>query len=357
MGYYLLGLAGNAVLACCLRHGAMQRAMAHHDHLAPLRMVWLSIPAYMSPLNGMMRIGSMFEHGNSVGAAFVLLVLGIGMSLGTLAWLTVDFGWRRVAPWFAVYVALVLAIAYACEPLLWDHAKVEADHTHAFDDLSSPFSPARENTPATMRALGPAEARRAVRPVRAVGRHLPGDPVGGRRHAAGRRPPRPGRAVAGRPADARGDVSRGWDRRLSGVFVGGTAILGLVVFSVVGAYVYYPDRAFCLERMRAIAGDTRATLRDGRVDESIRYLEQWDLVARQLQVGCYLRDFGVTPEQAKTVDDLREAIEAVRDDLRANRVAEADRRFDRMIFTGEYKACRECYALPAPRAGRADHKA
>jgi len=126
--------------------------------------------------------------------------------------------------------------------------------------------------------------------------------------------------------------------------LGGTAITGLIVFSVIGAYIYYPDRTFCLEKMRGIAADTRDMIGHGTPDEAIRNLEQWDLVARQMQVGVYIRDFGVTPDQAKTVDDLREAIEVVRDDLRARKIADARQKFDYMLLHGEYKACRECYA-------------
>ena len=68
-----------------------------------------------------------------------------------------------------------------------------------------------------------------------------------------------------------------------------------------------------------------------------------DPVARQLQVGVYIREFGVTLEQAKTVDDLREAIEAARDDLAANKIDEARQKLDDMVLTGEYRACCECY--------------
>ena len=65
----------------------------------------------------------------------------------------------------------------------------------------------------------------------------------------------------------------------------------------------------------------------------------------------YIRDCGVTAEQAKCVDDLREAIEAVRDDLRAKHMEEANRKLNDVIFFGEYKTCRDCYM---PRAGGGD---
>ena len=342
--YYGLGLLGNACLSCCLRHGAMQRTMAHSDPWAPLRMLGLAIPAYVSPLSGMMRIGSMFEHGNSIGAAFILLVLGIGMSLGTLAWLGHDFGWRRFLPWFACYAVLVLGLAYALEPLLWNPAKVEVDHTHAFDDLSSPFHAG--DSPDRMRSIvgiklaqqfGPPERLATISLLSLLAAGVALRLVDRRR--------RLDRWLAERPVRAAGGVA-GWDRRLSGLGLGLSAIAGLVGFSVVGAYVYYPNRTLCVEKMRSLVADTAATMREGQVDESIRYLEQWDLLARQMQVGVYLRRLSVTPDQAKTVDDLREAIEVVRDDLRAGHVAEANRQFDHIVFRGEYRACLDAYAPP-----------
>ena len=48
------------------------------------------------------------------------------------------------------------------------------------------------------------------------------------------------------------------------------------------------------------------------------------------------------------LDDLREAIEAMRDDLRSNNLKEAKRKLDQVVFYGEYRACRECYG---PRHG------
>jgi uncharacterized protein len=35
-------------------------------------------------------------RGNSVGAAFALFELGIGVNLGLIVWLMIQFGWRRV---------------------------------------------------------------------------------------------------------------------------------------------------------------------------------------------------------------------------------------------------------------------
>lgn len=339
--YYLVGLTGNAVLSSLLPHGALQYALGHHDKFAPLRMLALSIPAYMSPLSGMIRIGTMFEHGNSIAAAFVLLVFGIGMCLGTLLWLVRDFG-RRILPWFALYALIVLGLGYACEPLLWNPAKMEADHTHAFDDLTSPFFRSQAADPAVMKEIVYRRLARQFDPPAEVSLYCLGALL-----AAG---------IALKIADRKGRVERwlvadpterthAWDVRLSGTFLGVNAIAGLIAFSVVGAYVYFPDRGFCLDRMHTLAADTRDLVRSGQVDESARSLEQWDLTARQLQVGVFIRSFKVTLTQDKSTDELREGLEAVRDDLRAGRKAEAAARLDEIIFQGAYRDCLKSYRL------------
>ena len=58
------------------------------------------------------------------------------------------------------------------------------------------------------------------------------------------------------------------------------ALVGLVVFSVLGAYIYYPDRATCHDQMFAIYAEASVSVRTDKPIEAIRHLEQWDQVVR-----------------------------------------------------------------------------
>jgi hypothetical protein len=49
-------------------------------------MAAVGTPAFLTPTDAMTQIGSMFDHGNSVGAALVLLAVGAGLNLGLVAW-------------------------------------------------------------------------------------------------------------------------------------------------------------------------------------------------------------------------------------------------------------------------------
>ena len=145
MIYILIGLLGMAALGAWLPFGSLQTALNSGDLQAPLLMLGVGLPAYVTPMNAMMQIGSMFHHGNSIGAAFVLLTIGAGTNLGLLAWVVVNYGVRRTAGWIGLVIGVVLVLAYLIEHPLVDMTAInqahveEHPHTHAFDMYCQPF--------------------------------------------------------------------------------------------------------------------------------------------------------------------------------------------------------------------------
>ncbi|MGL6074046.1 MAG: permease [Fimbriiglobus sp.] len=334
--YYVIGLSGTALLSAAIPYGALQHTMHHSNKLSPLLMTALAIPLFSSPLPGMMKIGLMFDHGNSIGAAFVLFAIGIGTSLGTIVWLLRDYGWRRALPWFLTYVVIVVGMGYACEALLYDHRKAELDHTHAFDDYSQAFPGGSEClADMTMKKLqekfGPLErpATYGFLAMMSLGLLLRRLDVNGRVEGWLTRPPVPTKASK-------------LDVKVPGPVLGILTLVGLVVFSVIGAYVYYPDREQCMDQMFAVYADASTAVRSGKTEEAIRHLELWDQLVRKLEVGTYLRNFVVTPEQAKSAENLREAIEAVRDELIA-KDSEAAKAVFKAQIQAAYDQCKTAY--------------
>ncbi len=322
--FFAIGLIGTAMLGAIIPFGALQHTMKHSDSTSPLLMTAVALPIYSTPLPGMMKIGLMFEHANSVGAAFVLFALGIGMSLGTLAYLGTDFGWRRIAPWFLAYVTVIVTLAFLAEPVLYAKGKVEIEHTHAFDDYSSPFTSGTESGLAEQTRLKLAEKFGPLEQPAVYG--LLGMLLLG---IALRRLDRTGRVerwLVARDVKT-GQAKPKWDIVVPGAVLGIVAILGLVVFSVAGAYVYYPDRHQCFEEMNYYYADARLATNGGRSDEAIRNLEQIDLIVRKLEVGVYIRKFRVAEEQSKAAEDYREAVEDVRDAFREGNVKKANSLF------------------------------
>jgi len=135
-----------------------------------------------------------------------------------------------------------------------------------------------------------------------------------------RRLDRGGRAeswLTARNADT-GKARPKWDVTIPGPILGGISLVGLIAFSVVGAYLYYPNRNECLDRIAAVYAEAAVATRTGDKNDAIRRLEQWDLLVRKLQVGVYIRSGGLTGEQAEAAEELREALEEVRDMLLAD---------------------------------------
>ncbi len=138
--YIVIGLLGITALSLALPHNSLQYAAESNDPLAPFGMAAASILIYATPIKAMVQIASMFEHGNSVGAAFSLLVLGTGINLGSIVWLVSSQGFRRTLIWLCLLFAVVVGLAYAIDKPLYPTGVEAAGHTHAFDDYCFPFA-------------------------------------------------------------------------------------------------------------------------------------------------------------------------------------------------------------------------
>ena len=94
--------------------------------------------------------------------------------------------------------------------------------------------------------------------------------------------------------------------------------------------------------MAAVHADAAVAVRIGKPDEAILHLEELDLLVRKLEVGVFLRTPGVTAAQSKAAEDLREALEAVRDALIANDRPAARRELQETAEPA-YRACRAAF--------------
>ncbi len=150
LAYIAVGLMGVAFLGAVLPRGSLQLTMEHTNPYAPLAMAAVAIPAYATPLVAMSQLGSMFQHANSVGAAFVLLTLGAGINLGVVAWVLRNYGLSRGLGWLAFLMIVVLGLAYAIENPLHPVEIEPPGHTHAFDMYCRPFDDGMRDLPVTV---------------------------------------------------------------------------------------------------------------------------------------------------------------------------------------------------------------
>jgi uncharacterized membrane protein YraQ (UPF0718 family) len=342
MGYVLIGVGFTGLLAGLLPYGCLSTTMRHANPLSPLLMTAIALPIYLGPLQGMMRLGLMFEHGNSVGAAFALFELGIGVNLGLIVWLMGLFGWRRVLLWLGLIVAATLVLAYGAEqPLYFAHE--EAGHTHAFDEWTSPFasgSPVawqivRDKLLQKVEVLEPV-ALGGLTLLILIGLAVQKFDRGGRLNAYLVQPP----PAVDRPVPV-------WGRNVPGPVLGVIAILGLVVFSVVALYLYYPAPREAFDEIVRVRADASAAVLSGHKEEAIRLIQKWDLLTRKLQVGVFIRTGRFDKEVTQVTEDLRERLEELRDALLADNLTAAREMLPEVDKA--YRTCRSAYQTDARR--------
>jgi hypothetical protein len=336
MGYVLLALLFTGLVAGTLPHGCLGTTMRHEDWRSPLLMTAVALPIYLGPLQGMMRLGLMFEHGNSVGAAFALFELGIGVNLGLIVWLAVLFGWRRVTLWFALVALVTMGLGYAAERPLY-FANEEASHTHAFDEWTSPFAggsganweTVRDKLLQKVEVLEPV-ALSGLLLLALLGVGLAKFDRAGRVEAW----------LTTAPPSSEGPKSV-WKRDVPGPVLGLVALLGLVVFSMAALYIYYPTPREAFAEIIRVRADALVAVMTGHKDEAIRQIQQWDLLTRKLQVGVFIRSGKMDPEVTKVTEDLRERLEEVRDALLAGNLTEAKEMLPQVEEA--YRRCRAAY--------------
>jgi len=316
--YAAIGLAGSMVLAAIFPFGSLTDSMAHQDPTAPLQMLLVALPAYATPLNVMMQVGGMFVHGNSVGAAYVLLSLGTGANLGLAAWAWRTYGFKRAMVFLCVFIAVVVAIAYTINDPLYSAGDVEHPHTHAFDVYACPFStansaslPEKTWVKITQDAqLYEVTALSAIFCLLIIGLAL-------RLWNADCRLERSLAGTLGRVSSQ--DPS--WlNATVPGPVLGITAIAGLIVMSVVGCFVYFPAPDQTLEDMRYVKADALSYASSKDVEKAVRSIELYDDLTRKLQVGYYLRNWQLSEFQQARAKLLRGRLERLKDILELNQL-------------------------------------
>lgn len=303
--YAMIALIGLGGLAVLLPYSALQSAFEMGDVWAPARMTLLAIPVYATPMTAMSQLGMMFVHSNSPGAALALLLLGAGMNVATMVWFVRRYGSRAISVWFAGLISIVLACAYAIDrPLVLPGAE-PAGHTHAFDLYATPFPP---QTAWSMAVVVEAATRPFQRlewiglagllVVVVIGCFLRGLRIDESRFET--------REVL---------TLAGYDREVPASVLGITLLVGLIAFSVVGCYAYYPSPRECLEEIQIVRGEAYTAVRSGNIEQALHWIEQLEDWSRKLEVGTFLRAGEVRPYQRMQGHLIRKKLELLEHEL------------------------------------------
>ncbi len=116
-------------------------------------------------------------------------------------------------------------------------------------------------------------------------------------------------APSRQPGAGRGDII------VSPRIVGLTCITGLIAFSIVACYAYYPSPEETLEEMRIARGETLTAATSGDVEHALHWIGVWDEWSRKLEVGYAIRKFELRPFQQAQAHLLRKKLELLEHEL------------------------------------------
>jgi hypothetical protein len=270
----------------------------------------------------MSQLGMMFQHANSIGAAFVLLALGAGMNLGLAACMLKQYGIRRTAVWFVLLLVVVLGLAYGVDGPLFPRDIEPANHTHAFDIYSQPFTSAEVVRGRIVNQIVE-KLERDVNPWEWHALKLLGLLV-----LSGvilRLADRHGRLeswIHTAPAD--NGLGR-MDFVVPGPVLGLLSLAGLVAFSIVGCYAYYPPADEVLEQMFIAKGEALGSATAGDVTHANYWIDIYDDWSRKLEVGVYLRRWELSDYHRWKARLLREQLELLKHELEEGEKEEVSR--------------------------------
>lgn len=304
--YIGIGLGGVALLGALIPSGGLQHAFNSDNLLAPLLMSALAVPVYATPMLAMSQLGMMFQHANSIGAAFVLLALGAGMNLGLVTWMYRQYGLRRSLVWFILLEVVVLGLAYGVDQPLFPKDIEPANHTHAFDIYCQPFS----RTPAGRVSLAALTLEKLKRDVFIYEWHslrllllLIG--AGSVLRLADRR----NRLERWIETEVPQTESGRLDLVLPPPVIGGIWLAALVAISVVGCYAYYPTADEVLQEMYIARGEALSASLAGDKTHSSYWIDIYSEWSRKMEVGVYLRNWQLSDYHRWKARLLREQLE------------------------------------------------
>ena len=310
-----IGLAGAGAMAASIAPAYLAESLFDGVAWPIVRMASVAPLTYVTPEKCMATLPEMIKFRQSAGAMFVLVALGVGLSLGHASWAIRAYRAKVAARWLGMVLALTIAVAVAVAGLHPGVGTANADNDH-FDEFTNPFQ-GSDHLPNLASAF--TRFARPVEPFRwATVAALAGLLAGGVwcRRTGRTGIPETGRTRAPRPASA-------WDRPVSPRVVGiAGAGLGLAVAGL-GVYAYFPPPAEVFQDMNIIRADFFGELSSRTLAPARHHLDLWERQAGKLVVGSLVRFTPLDEEARRQTDALRAGLRSLRSALDAGRADQA----------------------------------
>lgn len=301
-----IGLCGVGLLGAVIPHSSLQHQFNHDQVSAPLKMAVLGIPVYATPMLAMSQMGMMFQHANSIGAAFVLLTLGAGMNLGLIAWMLQQYRFKRSLVWMSLLLVVVVGLGYAVDKPLFPKDVSPANHTHAFDIYSQPFPEGAAFGKLAGQSIS--KLKRDVVPYEWYSLALVF-----------------GLVLVGLVVRVFDKPIEGWitqvpepteasrlDIVVPPAVLGGLALVGLVAFSVAGCFAFYPRADEVFEEIRIAKTEALSASLAGEQTHAEYWIDVYQEWTRKLEVGVFLREWQLSNYKSWKARLVREQLEMLK---------------------------------------------
>jgi uncharacterized protein len=285
------------------------------DPWSVFRMVVVAPAAYVSPEAGVTSLPEMVKFRQSAGAMLALIVLGVGMTAGHVAWIVRTYGLAVAIRWC---VALTVATFAGARAVELGHAPVGAvnpDNDH-YDVLVSPIPVDRPSLAfrTLTETVGRAGAAGLAAPVVlgltvAAGLALRSGRLGLKSRFE--EWTEPSDADDGREESC-GTNATVFDRPLPGWIVRAIVASSAVALLFVGACVLFPSPEETFRDMSVIKADYYGEI--GAVDVAVplHHLDLWERSAARLPLGAAIRLRFPNAETRRLSSDLMESLRSLR---------------------------------------------
>jgi hypothetical protein len=314
-------------------------------------MTLVAIPLHAPPEQGMMLISEMLFMGASFGVAFTFFVLGVGMNLGTFAWIGWTYGLKVLARLMAMVIPATVALGFAM-PVALPSLEKDAVTSRRFYEIESQTGTSTSWMRLVQNTLNNAKGEPQWFLIGALS-------ILGILAVAGVASRRLGergtlRAWAEEPEGAAPNAnrrSRILSRPLSAPQLALAALFVFLALAFAGLYVYYPAPVVLLDEMTSVQTELNFTVRSSPVNrpDALRFIAQWERLQKKLAVGDFLRRGRSDPVLQKHTEELRAALDRLRRALEEGKPAAELAALHAQAREAASK-CRETVARTSPSA-------
>lgn len=322
LAFVVVGIIFAVGVAIAFPQGKLQYLVERDNVYAPIAVAAVALPIYSTPLLAMSQIGGMFQHGNSIGAALSLLILGAGANIGLVAWFAMTYGFKRMLTFLAILAATTIGLAYAIDKPLYPKGVEPAGHTHAFDVYTHPF----QKNQTDLAKQWQSKTAEFWKTNEFGGTYIFGAfvilGIGFRIYdvvAPNSKPDENSQDETHyqssfdqwlyadlEPSDNKYDiVVPAW-------VLGGTSVAGLVAASVIGCYLYYPAPDELLPDLFNINTEVVLSAKNSEWEAAEKWIPYADDLSRRLEVGVYLREGSVDEFMSAKAKTYREKLDEVK---------------------------------------------